>query len=214
MRTALFVLVTASFAFDALADAPTTVSADAALQTLLDGNRSFVGKGAACVRQNEARRNDVAAAQHPIAVIIGCADSRVPPETIFSQGLGDLFVIRIAGNVIDDAVLGSVEYAVEHLGVSLVVVLGHSKCGAVQAALSGDKAPPHLDALVGRIRPAIAHQQPGDPIDNAVCANVGASVRELQTSLPVLAPLVEKGKVKVVGARYDLESGVVELLHP
>src|SRR4051812_27020604 len=111
------------------ADAPAQPrSPDAALRTLLDGNRAFVAGGAACARQSTARRNEVAAAQHPIAVVVGCADSRVPPEVIFGQGLGDLFVVRVAGNVIDDTVLGSIEYAVDHLGATLVIVLGHERC--------------------------------------------------------------------------------------
>jgi carbonic anhydrase len=199
----------------AYADAPAPArTADEALRALVAGNQAFVDAGAKCTRQSPARRNEVAAAQHPVAVVVGCADSRVPPETIFSQGIGDLFVIRVAGNVIDDAVLGSIEYATEHLGVPLVIVLGHERCGAVQAALSDEPAHAHIDALVKRIRPAIAgaRTKPGDALDNAVRANVAASVHDVQTSTPVLAPLVAKGKVKVVGARYDLDTGVVEIL--
>jgi carbonic anhydrase len=178
------------------------------------GNHAFVAGGAACPRQTPARRSEVAGTQHPIAVVIGCADSRVAPETVFGQGIGDLFVVRVAGNVIDDTVLGSVEYAVEHLGASLVVVLGHERCGAVEAALGKDAAPGHVAAVVSRIRAAIAgaKPQPGDAVDNAVRANVAASVKEVQAAKPLLAPLVQKGSVKVVGARYDLDSGAVELL--
>jgi carbonic anhydrase len=218
MRTAVVVaLLAGMMSSEARADSTPRVSADDALQTLLAGNHAFVTAGATCPRQTTARRSEVAAEQHPIAVVIGCADSRVPPEAIFGQGIGDLFVIRVAGNVIDDAVLGSVEYAVEHLGASLVVVLGHSKCGAVKAALAAVAPPPHLDALVGRIRPAIEHarqQKGGDALDNAVRANVAASVHDVLTSRPVLAPLVAKGLVKVVGARYDLDTGAVEVLRP
>ena len=138
----------------------------------------------------------------------------MPPEVLFSQGIGDLFVVRVAGNVIDDDILGSVEYAVEHLGASLVVVLGHSRCGAVEAALGA--APPggHLDDLVARIRAAAAtvRGRPGDPLDNAVRANIAASVQKLQTSGPVLAPLFKKGGARVVGARYDLDTGRIEIL--
>ncbi|MGZ3439506.1 MAG: carbonic anhydrase [Polyangia bacterium] len=199
----------------AVADAPAPPrSPDQALRALVAGNQAFVAAGASCARQSPARRGEVAAAQHPIAVVIGCADSRVPPEAIFGQGIGDLFVIRVAGNVVDDAVLGSIEYAVEHLGVPLVVVLGHERCGAVQAALSEEPAHGHVDAIVRRIRAAIQHARkgPGDALDNAVRANVSASVHDVQSSTPVLAPLVDKGRVKVVGARYDLDTGAVELL--
>jgi carbonic anhydrase len=199
----------------AVADTPApSRSPDEALRALVAGNQAFVAAGASCARQSPARRGEVAAAQHPIAIVIGCADSRVPPEAIFGQGIGDLFVIRVAGNVIDDAVLGSVEYAVEHLGVSLVVVLGHERCGAVQAALAAEPAPAHVDAIVRRIRAGLehAHKGTGDAVDNAVRANVAASVHDVQSSTPVLAPLVTKGRVKVVGARYDLDSGAVELL--
>ncbi|MGZ3428686.1 MAG: carbonic anhydrase [Polyangia bacterium] len=199
----------------AVADAPAPPrSPDQALRALVAGNQAFVAAGASCARQSPARRGEVAAAQHPIAVVIGCADSRVPPEAIFGQGIGDLFVIRVAGNVVDDAVLGSIEYAVEHLGVPLVVVLGHERCGAVQAALSEEPAHGHVDAIVRRIRAAIEHARkgPGDALDNAVRANVSASVHDVQSSTPVLAPLVDKGRVKVVGARYDLDTGAVELL--
>jgi carbonic anhydrase len=208
----LFALVTPSVA---VADTPAPPrSPDEALHALVAGNQAFVAAGASCARQSPARRGEVAAAQHPIAVVVGCADSRVPPETIFGQGIGDLFVIRVAGNVIDDAVLGSIEYAVEHVGVPLVIVLGHERCGAVQAALSDEPAHGHVDAIVRRIRAAIEHARkgPGDALDKAVRANVSASVRDVQSSTPVLAPLVGKGRVKVVGARYDLDTGAVELL--
>lgn len=198
------------------ADAPApAMSADAALKVLLAGNQGFASAGGACPRQTAARRSSVATSQHPVAVVIGCADSRVPPEAVFGQGIGDLFVIRVAGNVIDDEVLGSVEYAVEHLGVPLVVVLGHERCGAVQAALAKEAPQAHVAALVTRIRAALAAAPKatgGDPVDHAVSANVAASVKQVQASEPVLAPLVRSGKVKVVGARYDLDTGAVQLL--
>ena len=212
---AVTVAVVIAFASAARADAPAAPpSSDEALRTLMAGNRAFAAEGASCPRQTPARRTDVAAKQHPIAVVVGCADSRVPPETIFGQGIGDLFVIRVAGNVIDDNVLASIEYAVEHLGVPLVVVLGHERCGAVEAALADEPAHAHIDGLVRRIRAGIgaARKQPGNLVDNAVRANVAASVRDVQTSTPLLAPLVQKGRVKVVGARYDLDSGTVELV--
>jgi carbonic anhydrase len=196
------------------ADTPApAASPEQVLKRLLDGNHAFVSGGASCPGQSPARRTEVATAQHPVAVIVGCADSRVPPETVFNQGIGDLFVVRVAGNVIDDSLLGSIEYAVEHFGVSLVMVLGHERCGAVEAALSPKAAPAHIAAVVSRIRAAIgdARKQPGDAVDNAVRANVAASVRDVLAS-PIVAPATQKGRVKVVGARYDLDSGTVELL--
>jgi carbonic anhydrase len=194
---------------------PVPTAADVALKTLLAGNKAFVSAGASCSRLTPARRTEVAADQHPIAIVVGCADSRVPPEAIFGQGIGDLFVIRVAGNVIDDDILGSIEYAVEHVGVPLVVVLGHERCGAVKAALATEAPPGHVAALVGRIRQVIARapKAVGDPLDAAVRANVAASVKDVASSQPVMAPMIQTGKVKVVGARYDLDTGAVELLH-
>jgi carbonic anhydrase len=188
----------------ARADAPSGHSADDALKRLVAGNAAFVAGGGACPHQSAARRSDVASAQHPIAVVVGCADSRVPPEVLFGQGIGDLFVVRVAGNVADDDAIGSVEYAVEHLGASLVVVLGHSRCGAVEAALAPASPPGHLGALVARIKSAIAGTH---SLDAAIRANVAAQVQKLQTAQPVLAPRAKTGKVRVVGARYDLDSG-------
>lgn len=213
-RGAIVVVVALAVPLRALADVPSKVSAADALKMLLAGNQAFVAAGGSCPRQTAARRSELATAQHPFAIVVGCADSRVPPESIFNQGVGDLFVIRVAGNVIDDVVLGSIEYAVEHLGVSLVIVLGHERCGAVQAALSPEPAAPHVSAVVGRIRQSIEHtRKPGnDPLDEAVRANIAASVKDVQSSQPVLAPLVQKGRVKVVGARYDLDTGAVEVL--
>ena len=216
MRTpAAIVLIAIVSLGVARADAPAPkVTADEALALLATGNRAFVAAGGACPRQSAPRRREVAGTQHPIAVVIGCADSRVPPEAIFGQGIGDLFVVRVAGNVIDDTVLGSVEYAVEHLGVSLVVVLGHERCGAVQAALAVTPAHAHVATIVSRIRSAVAaaRVQPGDALDNAVRANVAASVDQVRSSKPLLAPAVQKGDVKVVGGRYDLDTGAVEIL--
>jgi carbonic anhydrase len=180
---------------------------------LLSRNQAWASGRAECTGQSPARRAEVAAGQHPIAIVVGCSDSRVPPEALFGQGLGDLFVIRVAGNVVDDDVLGSVEYAAEHLGVSLVMVLGHERCGAVEAALAGEGAA-HVAAIVSRIRPAIerARKQPGDPLENAVRDNVANSVREIASSQSVLAPMIKQGKLKIVGARYDLDSGLVEVI--
>lgn len=192
------------------------VSADQALQKLMDGNKRYTEAKLKHPDQDSVRRAEVVKGQHPYAIIIGCADSRVPPEIIFDQGLGDLFIIRIAGNVIDNPGLGSIEYGVEHLNVKLVMVLGHEKCGAVDAAVKGGEAAGHIGSLVEAIKPAVekAKTEPGDMLDNAVKENVKMVVAQLKSSKPILAEMVEKGKIKIVGARYDLDTGAVELIAP
>ncbi|HLP43294.1 MAG TPA: carbonic anhydrase, partial [Fibrobacteria bacterium] len=163
-------------------------------------------------------RSMVAKAQLPFAVIVGCADSRVPPEILFDQGLGDLFVVRVAGNVIDDHALGSIEYAVEHLGAHLIVVLGHERCGAVSAACQGGEAGGHVGSLLHEIQPAVevAHRyvkgQAQMLLPTAVRANVERVVDQLKGSWPILGPEVREGKVTVMGAIYDLDDGLVEFL--
>ena len=155
-----------------------------------------------------------------MAVIVGCSDSRVPPELLFDQGVGDLFVIRVAGNVVKGGgppVKGSIEYGVAELGASLVMVLGHSECGAVKAAIKhlDDKAalPGAIEPLVNSIRPAVvkARGMPGNLLDNALRANVAIGVEQLRGLQPILAPAVKRGQVKVVGAMYDLRTGSVTL---
>jgi len=133
---------------------------------------------------------------------------------LFDQGLGDLFVVRVAGNIVDDNALGSIEYAVEHLGARLIVVLGHEKCGAVAAAVASDHADGHVDSIVKAIQPAVvkAKTEPGDVVDNAVKENVRQVVAEIRKSEPVLEKLVKSGKIQVIGARYDLDSGKVQLV--
>jgi len=190
------------------------VTGDAAQQKLMDGNKRYVEAGPLHPGQTAERRAEVARGQHPFAVIVSCADSRVPPEILFDQGLGDLFVIRLAGNILDDAALGSLEYAVEHLGVKYIMVLGHERCGAVEAAVKGGKAPGHIGSLIKAIQPAVdkARSQPGELLDNAVRANVTMVVRQVKSSAPILKERVEKGDLTVVGARYDLDDGVVAIL--
>jgi carbonic anhydrase len=161
------------------------------------------------------RRAELTKSQHPFAVIVGCADSRVPPEIVFDQGLGDLFVLRMAGNVIDDHSLGSVEYAVDHLAVRLIVVLGHQRCGAVKAAketiAAKTEAPAHIQSLVTAIQPAVEATANGD-LEATVEANVKNVVQALRSSTPVLKAKVDAGELKVVGAYYNLDSGSVAFL--
>jgi carbonic anhydrase len=190
------------------------VTANEALTKLMDGNRRFVAGRHENSSRSPQRRAELAQSQKPFAIVVSCSDSRVGPEVVFDQGLGDIFVIRTAGEVLDAPGLGSIEYAVEHLGSPLIVVLGHQRCGAVVAAVAGDKAPGHIDALVKAIRPAVVETKgkPGDHVDNAVRANVSRVVRQLKNSQPILAEFSHAGKVRIVGAYYDLDSGVVAMV--
>ena len=197
-------------------DSPDTPMMDAALawETLLTGNRRYASNAGHHPHQSAYRRAEVLPAQYPFAVIIGCSDSRVPPEIIFDCGLGDLFVVRAAGHTLDDAGYASVQYVIEQLGVKLIVVLGHSGCGAVKAVIDRIEAPGHLGILIARLQSAVdaAAGQNGDLLHNAVTENVGQTVAHLKTLEPVLADLVAAGKLSVVGAHYDLESGLVSLI--
>jgi carbonic anhydrase len=191
--------------------APKGVSPAMTVERLIAGNQRFVAGKPIGLRRDPTRRAELAQGQRPPAVIVGCSDSRVPANLVFDQGLGELFITRLAGNIVDDAVIGSIEYAVDHLHARLIVVLGHDRCGAVEAALKGGSVPGHMGSFVEAIRPAVeeARSQPGDPLQNAVNANVRRMVHLLRTSQPILASGVKSGRLKVVGARYDLESGKV-----
>lgn len=185
-----------------------------ALARLLDGNERFVGNGLAHPNRGPDRRTRLAQGQKPFAILVSCSDSRVPPEIVFDQGLGDLFVVRSAGHLVDDIGLGSIEYAAEHLGVNLILVLGHERCGAVKASCDAPKAPAHINALVKAIQPAVqkARGLPGDLLPNAVKENVIAVTEKLKSSKPILAHLLETGRLRVEGAVYDLDTGLVEMV--
>jgi carbonic anhydrase len=193
---------------------PAGPAADEALTKLMAGNQRYVRHEQKHPHQSLARRKELGKGQHPFAVILGCADSRVSPELLFDEGLGDLFVIRVAGNIVDDAILGSIEYAVEHLGIKLVIVLGHEKCGAVSAAVEGGIATGHIQAVMAAIQPSVeaSGKEPGDRIKNCVIANARRVARQVRESEPVLKESVEKHGVKVVAADYALDSGKVNLL--
>jgi len=184
------------------------------LKKLLDGNKRCATCKQQNPRQDAKRRKEVTKGQKPFAVIVGCSDSRIPPELIFDQGLGDLFVVRLAGNIVDALALGSIEYAVEHLDTKLVVVLGHGKCGAVTAAAQSADAPGHVGGIVRAIQPAIkrARKLQGDLVENAIRVNVSLVVNKIKSSKPILAEMVNKGEIEVVGAYYNIETGAVELL--
>ncbi len=163
--------------------------------------------------QTPARRAEVAKGQHPFAAILACSDSRSGPEVLFDRGFGDLFVVRVAGNVLDRVVVESLDYAVTHLGARLVVLMGHTRCGAVIAAVEGHEESGDVGPMLRELRPAMAaaRAMPGDTVANAVRENVILSVKRLKESRE-LAHKVKSGEVKVVGAIYDLDSGKVELL--
>lgn len=183
---------------------------------LLDGNKRYVNSKQSKSRKLNERRTETAQSQKPFAAILSCSDSRVPPEIIFDQGLGDLFVIRLAGNILNDEALASLEYAAEHLGVTYIMVLGHERCGAVNATIKGGPSHPgHLESLIKAIKPAVeeSKDKPGDVLDNAVKSNVMMVVKQLISSEPVLKEIVKKGNLKIVGARYDLDDGKVEILN-
>lgn len=190
------------------------MTAEQALRKLLEGNGRFVSGNVTHPNQSAERRAGVISAQHPFAVIVSCSDSRIPPEIIFDQGIGDIFVIRTAGEAMDSATLGTIEYAIEHLNASLIVVLGHDNCGAVKAAVTGGEAPGHINYLVEAIKPAVdkAKGMSGDILNNSIDVNTRDIVAQLGSTKPILFEAVKEGKLKIVGARYHLDTGRVDLL--
>ncbi|MHB8159410.1 MAG: carbonic anhydrase [Thermoleophilia bacterium] len=184
-----------------------------AQQALNDGNGRFVREEYAHEDIGAARRQELATWQHPFAVVVTCSDSRVPPELIFDQGLGDVFVVRVAGNVIDADALGSVEYAVEHLRAPLVMVMGHEECGAVKAAIEGGPASAGITSILQKIAPSVDKSRAGglfgpDLLEAAIKENVRSSVNALEAS-PVLEEKLQHGELKIVSGEYMLGTGVV-----
>ncbi len=189
-------------------------SPELALQQLLEGNARFVNTSLTHPNQDSDRRIALGNGQAPFAAVLACADSRVPPEVLFDQGLGDLFVVRVAGNIINDQLLGSLEYAALHLNTPLIVVLGHTSCGAIGAVVSGAELEGHIASLAPAIQPAVdkVRGQEGDLTDNAAKEVARMTAEQMQNSEPILADLVKAGKVKIVPAFYDLDSGEITLL--
>jgi carbonic anhydrase len=199
------------------------ISAQEALERLREGNRRFAsGVRSADMRADPTRRHEVVARQEPFAIILGCSDSRVPAEIVFDQGLGDLFVIRVAGNIVAPSQIGSVEFAAARFGTRLVVVLGHSRCGAVTATLEELRRPKEdqsrdLSSIVNRIRPSVAgllSTAPGQDSDllvrDAVRINVRISAYQLRHGSELLVRLIQTNGLIVVGAEYSLETGIVD----
>jgi len=198
------------------------ISADEALRILKEGNTRYAAGQPQHPHQGPERRGLTAAqGQHPLAAVLTCSDSRVPAEVIFDQGIGDLFVVRVAGNVAATDEIGSLEYAVDHLAAPLVVVLGHSQCGAVTAVLDDTKLPPNLAALVSPIKPAVDKARAANPgaakevvLQAAIADNVWQAIGDMLKQSPIIRDHVRDGKTRVVGALYDLDSGQVQWLGP
>jgi carbonic anhydrase len=204
----------AEFDYDATPVAP----ASDGLQRLIDGNQRFVGGELTAFDDLASARAESAGGQHPFAVIVSCSDSRVPPELIFDQTVGHLFVVRTAGQVIDEAARGSITYGVDVLQAPLIVVLGHSGCGAVEAAIAGiqgDPIPGYAYRFAEAIGPAVQQvlDEPGDLLDNAIRANIALGVERLRTAEPDLAPASASGTLTIAGGYYDLASGAVTFLN-
>ncbi|MBD2210671.1 carbonic anhydrase [Nostoc linckia FACHB-104] len=189
------------------------ITPDAALKELLDGNNRFVKAKKRYPNQSLKRLQEVAKGQKPFASILGCADSRVPSELVFDQGLGDLFVCRVAGNIAPPEEIGSLEFGSLVLGAKVIMVLGHERCGAVDATIKGASVPGQIGSLLEAIKPGVekAQGQPGDPLENACKANILVQVEKLKAS-PVLAGLIKENKLKIVGGYYDLDTGKVSLV--
>jgi carbonic anhydrase len=198
------------------------IPAREALERLRKGNRRFVSAlGSRDTPASQARRNELATVQEPFAIILGCSDARVPAEIVFDQGLGDLFVIRVAGNIVASSQVASVEFAAARFGTRLVVVLGHSECGAILATLEAIQHPTaqsrNLRSIVDRVRPSVEallatelRHDPAALVRQAVRANIRVSANHLRNGSDVLEQLVQKDGLLVVGAEYSLETGVVD----
>jgi len=197
--------------------APSDLTPDQALDRLMKGNERFASGHPRHPNQGAARRGEVADGQHPYAIVLACADSRVGPEVVFDQGVGDVFVVRVAGNIADETGVASMEFATAVLGAEVIVVMGHTECGAVKATIdtvtAGQTLPGHLPALATAIRPAVTSLPAGGvSLDAATESNVRHVVNQLRTTQPILADLNSKGKIKVVGGVYDLHSGRFRLI--
>jgi carbonic anhydrase len=209
----------------------TSVSPDQALQKLMDGNKHYLeGKMTNAALSDSATRKSLAKSQAPYAIILTCSDSRVPPEIIFDKGLGEIFVVRVAGNIADSVVIGSIEYAAEHLGSSLIMVLGHGRCGAVTAAVDSkgkSTGSPHIDAIVKGIGPNVklaakdcdackgeqncAETKKNEFVECVIDANTKTVAADMTKKSKILKHLAEQKRIKIVAAKYDLDDGLVTL---
>lgn len=208
LTLAIMFMATQAWAID-----PPALPADIALHKLKEGNERFADYQMAHPNEQKSRRVKLLTAQHPFAIILSCSDSRVPPELIFDQGLGDLFVIRNAGNVIDEHVLGSIEYAVHHLGVNLVVVMGHEFCGAVGAAMKDDKESQYIESIKASIEPAVVKCKKNNTYtyETVIKTNAQLAVDSIMQD-KILSEHAQKHDFKIVPAYYDMGTGRVEFL--
>lgn len=189
------------------------------IERLLEGNGRFAaGKGRKAEISGN-RRKALVTGQQPFATIICCSDSRVPPEHIFDMGLGDIFIVRLAGNILDSFSIGSVEYGTEHLHTPLLVVMGHEKCGAVSATASGGHAEGNIAQIVAMIKPAVERAKKANPslsgselVEAAVLENIKGSIGLIRNNSEIVKKLEKEGKLKIIGAKYSLESGKVEVV--
>ena len=206
-------MATAAMAFSGGAG----VTADEALARLKEGNTRYIGGAAVGPRQDAARRHETATGgQHPFATVLSCADSRVPVEVVFDQGVGDIFTVRVAGNVANTDEIGTIEYGAEHLGVPLVVVLAHTKCGAVTAVVKNEHVTENIGKLVAPIVPAVAGVKTrfstsdvNELVSRSIEANMWQAIVDMYAKSPLLKKMAADGKIKVVGALYDIDSGDV-----
>lgn len=196
-----------------------TVASKSPLEKLMDGNKRFMAGHPIHPDETLARIRELKKGQNPFAIVMSCSDSRVPPELIFDQGLGDIFSVRTAGNVMGDYELGSIEYAVEHLGCKLIVVMGHENCGAIQAFIENPDTHKHLSHIENIIEYIAKEDEEKDlpdadkhQVDKAVRANILHGVHYITNSEPILKPLIEQKKVTVIGAYYDLDKGEVVIM--
>jgi len=219
----LMVILVAALAVPAAASsAGPGISADEALKTLKDGNARYLEGKPQHPHQDRARRGLTAGqGQHPLATVLTCSDSRVPPEILFDQGLGDIFVVRVAGNVAAVDEIGSMEYAVDHLATPIVVVLGHTQCGAVTAVVDNAKLPPNIASLVEPIKPAVEKAREANPqaakdvlLNAAVKDNIWQGINDMLKDSAIIREKVRDGKAKVVGALYELDTGNIQWLGP
>ena len=209
---AILAMIVAVSSVHAASSAGAALNPDAALKTIMEGNQHFVAGQLAHPNRTDLRRIHVALRQNPFVAVLSCSDSRVPPEIIFDQGLGDIFVVRVAGNTIDPLGLQSLDYAVEHLGVTLILVLGHDRCGAVGAAVSSYPKP-DVGVMLRNIYPAVraTEGQPGDAVSNTIDMNAKLMVAHLESE-PAFAQRIKDHRLMIVGGRYHFETGKVTIL--
>lgn len=215
MKKIILTLAVMFFATAVFANEVSNLSADEALSKLKQGNERFVQMHLKHPDATKTRRTELTKGQHPFAIVITCSDSRVPAEIVFDQGLGDIFVIRNAGNVLDEHVIGSIEYAVEHLGANLIVIMGHESCGAVAATMQNAKGSEFIESIEKSIRPAIVQAKMEENVtpENVTKDNAKLGVINILNQSEDIQKAVKEHGVKVMAAYYHLDSGKVEFLN-